>query len=360
MNNLCPEFVMVPWHEVRKYTIGFYVKLLFQLFSRYPVNVLNDYSKGLENRIKELLRKEKYDLLICDFLQSSLNFKHINGYPNILFQHNVESMIARRHVENANNLLVRLFWWFQWKKVFYYEKNACKSFDSVIAVSEEDKKILSKLYGVKNVESIPTGVDVDYFTPQHNYNISPVNSSLVFCGSMDWLPNEDAMLFFIQDILPKVKEEIPNTNLTIVGRNPSPRLLKVLKDYPEIKLTEWVEDVRPFIAKSALCIVPIRIGGGTRLKIYEAMAMEKTVLSTSVGAEGLPVRNGENIVIVDGADQFAAEIIRLLQDNDERAGIGRAARKFVCGNFRWNKVAMQFGNICKEVVERSKSQFKHE
>ena len=121
MNNLCSSFVAVPWKEVKKHTVKFYIKLFFQIFSRYPVNVLNDYSLAIQNKIKELLKKEKHDLLICDFLQSSLICQGINEYPKVLFQHNVESIIAKRHVENAKYLVVKFFWWLQWKKMFSFE-----------------------------------------------------------------------------------------------------------------------------------------------------------------------------------------------------------------------------------------------
>lgn len=351
MNNLCSDFIAVPWKEVRKHTLRFYIKLFFQMFSRYPVNVLNDYSKDLKNTIKDCINKEKYDLLICDFLQSTLNFQGINGYPCILFQHNVESIITKRHVENAKNLITRFFWRLQWKKMLSFESKASKSFDTVIAVSDKDRESFQSLYNLDNIVTIPTGVDVCYYAPLRGNTVE--ENSLVFCGSMDWLPNEDAMLFFVKDILPLVKDKITGIRLTIVGRNPSQQLSRVLENYPEVELTGWVDDIRPYIAKSSLYIVPIRIGGGTRMKIFEAMAMGKTVLSTSVGAEGLPVTNEENILIEDDPTRYGEKIVELLENRRKREEISSAAYDLVCKYFTWKKVTDEFAKICQNTGLRN-------
>ena len=218
VGKLCAEFYPVPWKEVRKYSTKFYLRVLVKLFSRYPVSVSNDYSSDLEQKLMEVLQKSKYDLLICDFLQPSINCIKVTGCPTLLFQHNVEAVILRRHYEIAKDPLSKIFWWIQWKKMERFERAACQRFDGIVAVSESDKRIFETLYHAKTVFAIPTGVDTEYFrscvdrTDDH---------SLVFTGSMDWLPNEDAVLYFAQDILAKIKRKIPAVTLTIVGRNPS-------------------------------------------------------------------------------------------------------------------------------------------
>ena len=311
--------------------------------------MLNDYSRSLEAKIKELLKKEKYDLLICDFVQSALMFRGIGGIPMTLFQHNVESIIFKRHFKKSGNFVTKIFWWLQWKKMFSFESKMCKAFDTVIAVSDKDQNGFERLYDADNVVTIPTGVDIDHFSASQGAVVK--ENSLVFCGSMDWLPNEDAMFFFVKDILPMVKEKIPGITLTIVGRNPSPNLEKMLTNYNNIELTGWVDDIRPYIAKGALYIVPIRIGGGTRMKIYEAMAMGKPIISTAIGAEGLPVINGENIVIEDNPIRFGEKIVELLENKQKREEIGSAAFDFVCKNFTWQKVSEEFSNICQESIK---------
>ena len=349
MQDLCTHFIPVPWQEIHKHSRLFVARLLFQMFSMYPVSVLNSCSKPLQTAVEQEYAQRKYDVAICDFVQSALEFRNIRSIPTILFQHNVESMIAKRHIEQSENLLGKLFWWLQWKKMFRFEAKACKAFDTVIAVSDKDKETFQNLYRLDNVVTIPTGVDVEYFQPIPDI---PVNDyGVAFCGSLDWLPNEDAVLFFINDILPLIKPHIPNIRFIVIGKNPSPALQKLVKAYPEVTLTGWVEDTRPYIAESAVFIVPLRIGGGTRMKIYEAMAMGKTVVSTSIGAEGLPVDNGEHLIIADQPDKFAENIITLLNNRPKRESIGTAARIFVREYFAWKHVAEEFHHICKMTIK---------
>lgn len=349
MQGFCTHFIPIPWKEIHKHSRLFVARLLIQMFSSYPVSVLNTYSKSLHAAVEHEYAQKKYDVAICDFVQSALEFRNIQGIPTILFQHNVESMIAKRHMEQSENLLGKLFWWLQWKKMFRFEAKASKMFDTVIAVSEQDKETFQQLYQMENVVTIPTGVDVNYFQPRPDIPVQENN--VVFCGSLDWLPNEDAILFFINNILPHIKKHIPNIMFTVVGKNPSPTLQKLVKATPEIKLTGWVDDTRPYIAEGAAFIVPLRIGGGTRMKIYEAMAMGKAVVSTSVGAEGLPVKNGEHIILEDHQVKFAEKIVTLLKEKETREKFGVTACTFVREHFAWKQVAEEFRNICRVTVE---------
>jgi glycosyltransferase involved in cell wall biosynthesis len=317
------------------------------MFSRYPFTVISDYSRDLEAALLRLTTSKRFDLLVCDFLQPSLNFRQLSGAPTLLFEHNIESVIPRRHFETSRNPIAKVFWRLQWRRMQRYEKDACAKFNGVVAVSDKDKEILEREFGARNIFTIPTGVDIEYFFPGEE----PVaQNSLVFTGSMDWLPNEDAILFFAREILGQIKREIPAVKLTVVGRNPSKHLIKELNSYPEIDVVGRVDDVRPFISNHALYIIPLRIGGGTRIKAYEAMAMGKAVVSTTVGIEGLPVTDGENVILADGADSFAQAVVMLLRDKERRQQVGMKARSFVRGNFGWQKVASEFANICGRVI----------
>ena len=174
---------------------------------------------------------------------------------------------------------------------------------------------------------------------------------VVFTGSMDWLPNEDAMIYFIQKILPFIKAQEPTVRLVIVGRRPTPRLLKLTSSRDDTVTTGWVDDTRPYIAESAVFIVPIRIGGGTRMKIYEALSMGKAVVSTTVGAEGLPLTHQEHLLFADEDKEFADNVVKLLRDESLRKSLGQTARKYVYDNFRWERVATIFKDICDSVVK---------
>jgi glycosyltransferase involved in cell wall biosynthesis len=320
------------------------------MFSRYPFTVISDFSRDLETNLRKVASEQHFDLLICDFLQPSLNVRSMRNYPLLLFQHNVESMIARRHCDSAKNPLTRLFWWIQWQRMRRYEKETCAKFNGIVAVSEQDKKVLEQDFGAKNVFTIPTGVDTDFFSPRED---KVEKNSLVFTGSMDWLPNEDAILFFAREILGRIKLQVPEVKLTVVGRNPSRRLVAELKQYPEIDVVGWVKDVRPFISSHALYVIPLRIGGGTRIKVYEAMAMGKAIVSTAVGIEGLPLKDGEHVALADSSEAFAQATIKLLQQDESREAIALRGMNFVRHNFSWGKAAHVFADACRSVAAHS-------
>lgn len=350
VDSVCDRFVAVPWKERQRYTAAFYLRIAGQSFSRYPISVLNDYSRDLERAVLKELAGEPYDLAICDFLQSTLNFRAVRNVPTLLFQHNVETTIARRHFDNAGNPFSRLFWGLQFRKMRRHEGRMCRSFDGTIAVSDKDRERMEQWFGADNIFTIPTGVDTDYYAPAPTVS---EKKQLVFTGSMDWLPNEDAMIFFLEEVFPEIKREEPETRLAIVGRKPTPRLSKAISGRQDVVLTGWVEDTRPFISESAVYIVPIRIGGGTRMKIYEALSMGKAMVSTHVGAEGLPLEDGRHILYADRAEDFADRVVRLLRDEPLRRELGARAREYVLENFRWEKVAEEFAAICQQVVSRN-------
>jgi glycosyltransferase involved in cell wall biosynthesis len=211
-------------------------------------------------------------------------------------------------------------------------------------VSREDREMMQLQYGVKNVYDVPTGVDTDFFRPSGQRARKPHN--LVFTGSMDWLPNEDAIRYFTEQIMPRIKQTVPGVTLTVVGRDPYPALLELSKRDPSVIVTGRVEDVRPYMEEASLYIVPLRIGGGTRLKIYEGMAMEKAIVSTSIGAEGLPVTDGKEIVLADTPEAFAEAVINLLRDENLAREIGQQAAARVRSEFGWESVSDSFAAIC--------------
>jgi len=347
VTDLCEEYHPVYWEEIEKYSLKFYLTVFSRIFSSLPIAILNDYSANVENTLQELIKEKPFDFIICDFLQPSLNFQHITGIPMILFEHNVEHYIPKRHYENNSNWFLKLFWYSQWKKMEKYEMSACARFDQVIAVSENDEKILKTLSGVDTISSIPTGVDIEYFFP---VECKQEEHALVFSGSMDWIPNVDGILFFLKEVLPLIQKTLPLVKLLVVGRNPPEHLLNDIKKYPCVSCVGRVPDVRPYISKHGVYIVPLRIGGGTRIKIYEALAMGKAVVSTTVGAEGLPLKNGEHLILADSPEHFAQAVVDLLQNKSYREKLGNVGMAYIRENFSWNAAAESFADSCHKVM----------
>jgi glycosyltransferase involved in cell wall biosynthesis len=168
---------------------------------------------------------------------------------------------------------------------------------------------------------------------------------------MDWYPNEDAVLYFINAILPYIQREVPAVRLTVVGRNPTCRV-RTAAEKVDVKVTGTVPDVRPYVSEAAVYVVPLRIGGGTRLKIFEALAMGKAVVSTTVGAEGLPLVAGEHFVQADDPIDFARNVIWLLGDPDRRKALGAAGRRLVEERYSWSQVAREFETLCEKEIGR--------
>src|SRR5262245_46205265 len=344
----CHELICVPHQQREKFSKGFYAELLLNLASGFPYAIKKYESAAMRRQILDLTANGKFDVVICDFLAPAINVPLELSCPSILFQHNVEAMIWKRHFEVQVNPAKKTYLRQQWRKMERFERETCRRFDTVIAVSKEDAEQMREEYSVDQVFEVPTGVDIDFFTPTGREAIEQHN--IVFTGSMDWLPNEDAIRYYTDQILPLIRRSLPDATLTVVGRNPYPGLLELSQKDPSIIVTGRVEDVRPHMERAAAYVVPLRIGGGTRLKIYEGMAMEKAIVSTSVGAEGLPVTDGKEIFIADTPEEFAAAVVNLLTSPALAKEVGQQARRTVVEKFGWSGVAKCFAEICETTI----------
>ncbi len=346
----CHRLIPIPHRAANKFSTGFYYELGLNLGSPLPYAIQRYRSAAMQSAIKNELLQFDYDVVVCDFLTPSVNLPDPISVPTVLFQHNVEAVIWERHFQNEANKLKKAFFFNQWRKMHNYERKACQKFDSVVAVSDVDRDMMQKEFAVERVYDIPTGVDTNYFEPIQKV---PNPYELVFTGSMDWMPNEDAMVYFSEEILPHIAAQIPEVTLNVVGRNPTTRLSAIAEANPRINVTGRVDDVRPYIDTAAAYIVPIRVGGGTRLKIYEAMAMAKPVISTTIGAEGLAIRNGEDLLIADAPQAFAQAVVAVLQEKAFAERLGQTAREVVCEQFGWNRVAAAFAQVCERVQRKT-------
>ena len=338
-----------PWKETPRDSLKFYLELLWNLVSTsFPFTVNKDFDKRIADMAKSLIKNEQFDLVICDFVQMARNTLHLQGVPKVLFQHNVEAQIYERMAEAETNKLKRFFITTQARRMRKFESLAGSNFDGVIAVSKEDEASFKDRYDWNHTSVISTAVDTNYFTLPTEPNKTP--GRIVFVGSMDWLPNIDGVTHFVANIWPTVKAKLPHATLDIVGRNPSQHIKK-LEDIEGIRVTGSVPDVRPYVHAAELAIVPIYAGGGTRLKIFEFMAMGTPVLSTTIGAEGLNVNSGEEIAIADIDEEFAEATYQLIQQPEKRQSISEQARQLVETRYATEPVARQFHEICMQVVQ---------
>jgi sugar transferase (PEP-CTERM/EpsH1 system associated) len=344
MREVCRRLETIPRTDPAKGTLRFYADAARYLIDPIPYAVAKYRSAAYAGRVRELLRSEAFDAVVCDFLPPLVNMPADLPCPSILFTHNVEAEIWRRHVENATNAGSRYLLKQQWDRMLRFERAALKRFDLVLAVSEADGDTFERLYpgALRSpVHVVKTGVDTRYFAPLPE--VPARRSHIVFTGSMDWLPNEDGMTYFVRDILPLVRRAEPAATLSIIGRAPTPAVRRLAED-PGVEVTGSVDDVRPHIAAGSVYVGPLRIGGGTRLKIFEAMGMAKAIVSTTIGAEGLPVTDGTDILLADDPAALATAIVGLFRDDDRRRRIEQAARRLVVERYDWSAVAQDFEN----------------
>jgi glycosyltransferase involved in cell wall biosynthesis len=320
----------------------FWGELARGLFSPVPVAVERFSPPGMRAFLEDLIRKESFDCAVVDHLAPTSYFPDL---PHaVFFQHNVETVIWRRHVEHAGDPLRRWYFGLQAGRMFEYERRVSLAAGHIVAVSKTDADEMRRLFGVTRVSEIPTGVNIEYFLPPAA-RPAGAGADLVFVGSMDWLPNVDGVLYFAREVLPLIRQKRPACTVAVVGRTPPPKISELAAQDSNIHVTGTVPDIRPYLWGSAVSIVPLRIGGGTRLKIYEAMAAKIPVVSTTVGAEGLTVNPPEDILIGDSPRDFADHCLDLLASAEERARVAGAAWEMVNANFSWDHVSRCFERV---------------
>ncbi len=336
----CTRVYCVPHEIPHRRSLAFAVQLAGNLFSAMPLSLSRYHSAAMGERIAAVLKASQFDSVVCDFLSPAPNFAHLENC--VLFQHNVETMIWRRHAENARDPLRKLYFKVQADRMFRWEQRMCRQAAEIIAVSLQDAALMREMFGVARVTAIPTGVDIDFF--RRPAEVQP-KADLVFLGSMDWLPNIDGIEYFVREILPLIRQRLPACTLAIVGRAPSASTRALGERDPGIQVTGTVADVRPWLWGSKVSIVPLRIGGGTRLKIYESMAAGTPTVSTSIGAEGLDVSHPANIRLADTPAAFADQCVELLENAPERERLAAEALRLVTAHFSWDVVMAEFERL---------------
>jgi sugar transferase (PEP-CTERM/EpsH1 system associated) len=339
------EIVPVPLPLPHRRSLREYLRSARMMAAGRPVTIDKFLYPAVRRRYADLLASSTFDAIVCDFLVPGSLMHWKTPPPTILFTHNVEAQVWERHYKITSNPFMKTACWLESRALAVAERRYVELADHVLAVSENDRAFFLRYVAPSHISVIPTGVDTEYFQP---FPEPEQQDTMAFTGTMDWMPNEDGVVYFVDHILPLIQRDIPAAAFWAVGRRP-PRRVQALAS-GSVVVTGAVDDIRPYLGKAALCVVPLRSGSGTRIKIFEAMAMGKAVVSTTMGAEGLPVRHGENIVLADDPADFARQVVHLLRDPQRRAQLGRAARQLVEENYGWPSVAAHFDQIIRVVV----------
>lgn len=341
-----PGTVSVPTSKRPSSPLARYVDYL----RRLPLHAPYAVSQFAAPQVQELLRgwmpQRRFDVAVCDFLSSTLNFPDRLATPTILFQHNVESVLWQRRAEFEEKWLDRSVAKVEYAKMRRFEHEQVRRFHHVIAVSETDRQAMSAMVNPSRISVVPTGVDLSKY--RYDPNARPSSALVVFTGSMDWRPNIDGVEFFCHEIWPLVLAQIPAARFRIIGRDPDPRVKKLAS--ASVEVTGTVPSIVEHLREAAVVVVPLRIGGGTRIKIYEGMAMGKATVSTTVGAEGLDVQHGRDILLEDTPAAFAAAIIQLLQDAELRRRY-EAAAAATARQYDWSVITERFVEVLQKVID---------
>ena len=327
------------------------------LVSPLPVNIAKYIDKRVFDMIETVFAREKIQAVLVEQLHMAAYGKFIAerypATPVVLRQHNVESTIMNRFYKRQTNLLVKIYGWLQYVKLFRYESEIVSAFDKCLMLTRNDFNRIRSMNRSVRACVVNAGVDVRKYAPADSAQID--GNTLIFVGDMKWRPNEDALIWFLNHIFKPIEREIPSVRLIVVGKDPSEKIRK-FANWKNIAVTGWVPDERPYLAKAALVIVPLRIGGGMRIKILNAMAMGKCVVSTSIGAEGIDAVNGRHIVLADRPAAFAGEVCRILKNPAAAEKIGAAARDLALQKYAWPVVLERLEGELKAAAAKRRAQ----
>lgn len=324
-------------------SLAFYGQVARAWLSPLPLAMSRYRAPALGTALESLLAQGSFDRAVVDHLTPATYYPDLPR--SLLFQHNVETVIWRRYAEQASNPVSRLYFRLQADRMFAFERDVCRAAGHIVAVSATDAMRMRELFGASRVSEIPTGVNLEYYTPT---GPAERKADIVFIGSMDWMANQDGVAYFLDDILPRIHERRPATTFAVVGRNPARDLMERARQDPRITVTGTVPDVRPYLWGAGVSIVPLRIGGGTRLKVYESMGARVPLVSTTIGAEGLDYEPGVHLQIADSPAAFADRCLDLLNDPGAAAAMAATAWRMVADRFSWETVAKRFERILTE------------
>jgi len=326
------------------------VKARLAYISPLPRDVVSGHSAEMQARVGEALSGESYDLVIASVTEVAPYTLQSRGIPRLLEEHNfLTAWIAEKHL-TERSAPRRAMRWLTWQKSLHYERRLYPEFDAVTMVSKREcqavEAVIPAMAG--RVTAIPNGVDTERSRPGLAV---PQPDALVFNGTLSYYANLDAMRFFCSEILPAIQAQRPAVRMQITGRHDGVDLAGVAGQ-PGVSLTGFLDDVQPTVAGSWACVVPLRQGGGTRLKILEALALGTPVIATSKGAEGLDVTPEHDILIADDPTEFARQTVRLLGNPDLRAQMAANGRALVEAKYGWDRIGRAFCEVVEGVRSR--------
>ena len=327
--------------------ISKYILICKSFFTKNPYTVNWNLSSDMGEKVDNIISSFKPDVIHYDTIGMAEYFQKLKKIPQVLNHHNVESAMMYRRAKKEKNVAKKIYFCQEAFKLEQYERKVCELFNYNFVVSKEDKGTLKHIANNARIEIIENGVDTKYFYVERE---KKEKNTLVFAGGMNWYPNKDAMLFFAKEIWPMLTRKRPNIKMYIIGMDPPDELTRLSSKDRNLIVTGYVDDVRLYFEKASLYVCPIRDGGGSRLKILDALSSRIPIVATRIAAEGIDVEHEKNILIAETPKKISESIIRLLDDRHLRRKLAYEGRLLVEKSYEWSTIGNKLSIIYKELT----------
>lgn len=329
---------------------GTYMLAAKSLFTKDSYNVNWLKSKKMHEVVKEITNRNQYDIIWFDTISLLPYFKYVKKSKTILNHHNIESDMMIRRAMKERNPFLKAYFLQEGYKLRFAERRNCPRFNLNVTCSKLDLERLLKKNHHLNVAVIPNGVDIDYFKSS---GIQSEKQSLVFAGDLSWYPNREAMIYFSSKVWPLLVAKMPDVRMTVIGKKPPEELKRLAETDNRFTVTGFVDDVRPYIEKAAVYVCPIMNGGGTKLKVLDALAMGKAIVAHPIACEGIEVKDGDTVLYATNPEMFVSKIQYLFKNEEQCATIGKQGRLLAEKVYSFEQIGLtmneEFKRVCSHI-----------
>jgi glycosyltransferase involved in cell wall biosynthesis len=325
---------------------GLVARGLKSIATATPFNVAVYESAAMREHIRALCSRVRFDVFHYDTIGLAQYLPDTGDGPTVMTHHGAESHMIHRRIRLERNVAKRAFFTFEWLALERYERAMCRRFDANVTMSDDDGRLLHAIAPDATFTTVANGVDIGYFTP------APATSdrSIVFAGRLDQYSNRDGILYFMNEAWPALSREFPDATIDILGHNPPEELRQIAARTPQVTVTGFVDDIRPYFQRATAAICPVRDGGGTRIKVLDALAQGKPLVSTSIGCEGIAVVPERDVLVADSAADFVRQLARVFRDPALRQRLAENGRRVTEERYSWDALAAQLVDIYERVV----------
>lgn len=332
--------------EVEKF--GKYYLAIKSLITKYPYSINWLESKEFHDILGLWLQEMDYDLVYFDTISLAPYIYDFSGIPTILDHHNIESNLLLRRAGQEKNLLKKVYYYQEGKRLEEYERKHCKLFNVNITCSTMDSVRLKDIDSEIITEEVPNGVALSHIDRSAEIK---TDKSIVFIGTLNWDPNTKAVIYLANKVWPLLKQRCPEAICHIIGSHPPRQLLDLSKNDPSFCVHGFVLDLDEYLQPGTIFVCPIKDGGGTKLKVLDALAMKAAIVADPVACEGINVTDQKNILLASTPEKFVDSILKLFDDNTLRKNLGKNARELIEGEYSYKLIGRSFSNLCEQVVK---------